>query len=580
MFEDQEVRKQLGRILSSRWFTASERLTRFLQFIVAAALENRLGELKEYTIGLEVFDRPATYDPRLEPIVRVEARRLRSKLQKYYENEGVVDELIVEIPKGSYAPLFRQRGETAGPAAPEPDAITIGVLPFANIAPDGENEYFSDGLTEELIHALTRVEGLRVVAWPSMYQFKGRSRNPRDVGEQLGVTHILDGGVRRIGDRCRVTAQLIDIASGLYLWSESYDREMSDVFALQDEIARKIVAALRMKLDPPPQIKRAQSPEAQEFYLKGRHLWNTRNYEKLHQAVDCFERAIAADPHFAAAWAGLADACNVIGQTTRLPWHPWLTRARDAARHALDLDESLAEAHVSLGSLHAVFDWDWKSANRHFDRAIQLNPGYATARHWRAYDILAPAGRLDEALAEVELALELDPLSAIMGDACGAIHFFRREFEESVECYREVDAMHREHPRRRFGLVRSLVQVGEFGEALAILEGLEPDDAIAMALLGHAYAAAGQRERALAVMQTLRDRSRTCFVPAFAFGRLYCGLGCVDEAFEWFFRTAGERDAHLMHLRVSPIFDLLRGDERYPKLLAAAGLSDADVNLG
>ncbi|MGH9718620.1 MAG: hypothetical protein ACRD8O_00275, partial [Bryobacteraceae bacterium] len=244
------VQAQLQRILSSKSFATSARLTRFLRFTVTAALEGRAAELKEYVIGVGVFDRKASFDPRVEPIVRVEARRLRAKLRQYYETDGQLDALIIDFPKGSYTPKFRSR-DAVDPAASQPAAPshnTVAVLPFANLGSDADNEYFSDGLTEELIHALTKVEGLLVVARPSAFHFKGQAQDVQKIGEQLGVHSVLEGSVRRSGSRLRISAQLIEVATGFYLWSETYERKIEDVFAIQEEIAHAIVDALKVKL--------------------------------------------------------------------------------------------------------------------------------------------------------------------------------------------------------------------------------------------------------------------------------------------------------------------------------------------
>jgi len=264
---------QLEKILASEPFAHSGRISRFLRFVVEHTLAGRGGELKEYLIGVEVFDKAASYDPRIDPIVRVEARRLRAKLKRYYETAGRDDGVRIEFPKGGYVPLFQTR-------APAPEGgetgPTIAVLPFVNRSADPQDEYFSDGLTDELIHALTKVEGLRVVARGSAFQFKGKPYDVRQVGEQLQVGVVLEGSVRRSGNRLRITAQLVNVADGLYLRSETYEREMKDIFAVQDEIAGAIAQTLRVRMGRRAPRRTGDNLQAYHLYLKGRHQVNRR----------------------------------------------------------------------------------------------------------------------------------------------------------------------------------------------------------------------------------------------------------------------------------------------------------------
>ncbi|HYP13246.1 MAG TPA: hypothetical protein VEQ63_04925, partial [Bryobacteraceae bacterium] len=313
------IRKQLSRILESHALAASDRMARFLRFVVEHSLAGRSGELKEYLIGVEVFDRKQSYDPRVDPIVRVEARRLRAKLAEYYQKDGTADDILVELPKGSYVPRFTRRGDaaTSVPSSlsgsgktPEANAQaqprTIAVLPFGNVSRDPENDYFSDGLTEELIHALTKVPTLRVVAWNSAVRVRGGERDIYGIGQQLGVETVLMGSVRCDGMRIRILAQLVETKTGFYRWSENYDRDVNEMFAIQEEIARSIVAALQGKLsgDVP---RRDYNLQAYNEYLKGRFYWNKRTTDGMRRASTHFEKAIQIDPQFALGYAGLAD---------------------------------------------------------------------------------------------------------------------------------------------------------------------------------------------------------------------------------------------------------------------------------
>ncbi|MBI3696829.1 MAG: hypothetical protein HY238_18580 [Acidobacteria bacterium] len=340
----QEIQAQLSKILASPVFAGSDRMSRFLRFTVERALRGEGDRLKEYLLGVEVFDRRSSYDPRIDPIVRVEARRLRSKLEKYYETEGRGDPVRIDFPKGGYSPVLRERDR----AAPAPERRTIAVLPFANLSSDPENEYFSDGLTEELIQALTKVEGLRVVAWSSAFQFKGKARDIRQVGRQLSVDTVLEGSVRRADDRLRITAQLVDVSDGRYLWSQIYEREMKDVFAIQDEISRAIADTPRIKLTGALVKPYTVNLEAYNLYLRGRFNWNKRTEEGLRKAIEYFEQALAGDAQYAPAYCGLADCYSMLGQYGLSPPREVMPQAKAAATRALDIDEALAEAHASF----------------------------------------------------------------------------------------------------------------------------------------------------------------------------------------------------------------------------------------
>lgn len=391
MVRPEDVLEQMEKILRSKGFASSGRLSRFMRFTIGEALDGRASGLKEYVVGVQVFDRKPSYDPRTEPIVRVEARRLRSKLAKYYSGEGAADPVRIEYPLGSYTPVFHAGEESALPAPAESAIHTVAVLPFVNLSADPENEYFSDGLTEELINELTKLKPLRVVAWSSAFQFKARPRDLQQIGERLRVRSILEGSVRRSGDRLRITAQLVDVATGFYLWSEAFERPMKDIFAIQEEISRAIAQTLRVRLGGDLPVKTPRLIEAYNAYLLGRFHWNKRSVPGIEKAIECFERAISIDARYAPAYAGLADAHSILGGQGMAPPAERLPVAKRAALRALELEETLSEAHASLALVLAVYDHDWRGAERHFDRAIELNPGYATARHWSLTSILRPS---------------------------------------------------------------------------------------------------------------------------------------------------------------------------------------------
>jgi serine/threonine-protein kinase len=573
------VRKQLRKILSNRAFARSDRLARFLTFTVEQTLEGRGEDLKEFVIGVEVFDKTEKYDPRMDPIVRVEARRLREKLRKYYETDGLEDPILIEFPTGSYAPLVQTR-EASSASGPTRSAVenAIAVLPFVNLSSEQENEYFSDGLTEELINALTKVEGLRVVAWSSAFQLKGKTRDIRRIAEQLRVRTVLEGSVRRTADRLRITAQLVDAATGQYLWSETYERPVRDIFAIEDEISSSIVGALRIKLTGPAGrsliTRYTENLQAYHLYLKGRFYWNKRKEEDFYKALGFFEQAIEIDRNYAPAYAGMADAYIMLGEYGSVPALSIMRKARMTACRALEIDARLAEAHVSLGTVSALYEWNWAEAEQHFRRAFELNPSYPTAHHWYGYDYLTPLGRLPEALAELERAHHLDPLSLIIATSVGTVYDMMRQHERAREYYDKVLEMEPHFVRAHLSAGRSFLHQNLCAEAIAMFEKareLMPSSPVPLALLAHAYNVSGARAEADRLRQAVERCCRTCCVPSYLQARAHLSFD-HDRAFEFLEKALEERDPRLPHLGVSPIWDCLRDDPRFAALLARMGL--------
>jgi TolB-like protein/Tfp pilus assembly protein PilF len=582
----ESVRTQLRKILSSSAFARSERLARFLNFTVEQTLEGRGDHLKEFVIGVEVFDKTEKYDPRMDPIVRVEARRLREKLRKYYETEGREDPLCIDFPTGTYAPLIQTRDTMPVSVAGAPPAENaIAVLPFVNLSSDQENEYFSDGLTEELINALTKVDGLRVVAWSSAFQLKGKARDIRRIADQLRVRAVLEGSVRRTLDRLRITAQLVDATDGHYLWSETYERALTDVFAVQDEISSAIVGALRIKLTGPAGrsliTHYTQNLQAYHLYLKGRFYWNKRTEEDFYKALGFFEQAIQIDPNYAPAYAGMADAYIMLGEHGSAPALSIMRKAKATASRALEIDPRLAEAHVSLGSVAGLYEWNWPEAEHHFRRALELNPSYPTAHHWYGYDYLTPQGRINEAIAAIERAHHLDPLSLIITTCLGTLYDMAREHKRARETYERVFEMDPGFVRAYLSCGRSYLHENLCEEAIATFEKareLMPNSPVPLALLAHAYNVAGAPAEAERLRQALDRCGRTCVVSSYLLARANLDFD-NDRAFVLLDQAFEEHDPRLAHISVSPIFDCLRPDPRFAALVRRMGLAVAQPHL-
>ena len=462
-------------------------------------------------------------------------------------------------------------GASAG-AVTAVDARAIAVLPFVNASADPDNEYFSDGITEELLTALTKVEGLHVASRTSVFALKGAREDVRTLGARLNVSAVLEGSVRRAGNRLRITAQLTSVGDGRTLWSERYDRELADVFAIQDEIAGTIVDTLRATLlqdlgDPVP-VRYTANLKAYHLYLKGRYSWNRRTPSAIVEGIRYFEAAIAEDAGYALAYTGLADSYALQIDYRGSPVKEGLERARAEAQRALALDETLAEAHTSLAWVVFIYDWDWPLADRHFRRALELNPRYSVARQWYAWFQVA-MGQTELALAEGRRAIALDPASVSIRRSVGWLHYYARQPDQALEHLRRALAMNptAEENHRLLGL--AYLQARQWDEAAAAFrESLTVSDSPALALAGLAAVAAGRgrTDEASAGLADLEARARASYVSPVAFVMVHAALGQADQAFDWLERTYEERRGWLAYLNVEPMLDPLRGDPRFRRL--------------
>jgi eukaryotic-like serine/threonine-protein kinase len=493
--------------------------------------------------------------------------------------ELALQRALAKGPAERFATMAEFSDALMSPApAPAPigsadDRRAIAVLPFVNASADPENEYFSDGMTDELITALTKVEGLQVASRTSVFAFKNLREDVRTIGARLNVSTVLEGTVRKAGNRLRITVQLSSVADGRVLWSERYDREIADVFVIQDEIAQTIVRTLRATLlgdlgDLTP-VRYTENVRAYNLYLKGRFWWNRRTQADIAQGIRYFEQAIAEDPGYALAYTGLADSYALDLDYRGAPVIEGMERAKAEARKALALDETLAEAHTSLGWVTFIYDWDWAGADREFNRAIQLNPRYSTARQWRAW-FLAAMGRFDEALAEGRAAIDLDPGSVSIRRSLGWLQYYARQSEAALENLRRALAMNptAEETHRLLGLVH--LQEGMYDEAAASFkEALANTEngALAFAGLGHVAARRGRTDETRAVLDELRRRAQTRYVSPVAFTGLYVALGDMDAAFEWLEKAYAERRGWLAYLKIEPLLDPLRDDPRFQRLV-------------
>ncbi len=471
-------------------------------------------------------------------------------------------------------------GVAAARSSSAGSGLSVVVLPFANLSSDPENEYFSDGITEDLITDLAQIDGLRVMSRTSAFRFKGKIADVRSIGQELRVSNILEGSVRKVGDRLRITVQLVNVSDGLQVWSQRYDRRMEDIFAIQDEIVHSIVSALRVRFTgavtqvAPSSRRRPENLEAWNLYLKGRHHWNKQSPEGLAKAAELFEQAIAADPTFAPPWAGLADYYAAVGFWSVMPSEEVWPKARKNALRAVELDPNLAHAQTALGYVRIFCDWDWLEAGRNFRRAVELSPGDSTAALAHAV-YLIQMNRGDDALAELRRALDLDPLAMNLNSALGMIYYYRREYDDAINQAAKTLELDPNFFEARVGLGLMCLQTTRFDEGLGHLEAVREvsgDNPLVLGMLGYGYGVAGMDDRARQVLSRLGTLAAEKYVAPISVALTHIGLGEHDAAFEWLEKAAAAHDALLCYLDVMPCYDPLRHDSRFPALRRQIGL--------
>ncbi len=465
--------------------------------------------------------------------------------------------------------------------APPPGARpSLAVLPFANLSADPENEYFCDGLAEELIGALGKLEGLKVAAWTSAFRFRGGDVDIRQVGKKLGVTSVLEGSLRKSGTQLRVNAKLLDAENGYHLWSESYKREMRDVFDIQEEIARAIVDQLRVKLGLESEKSLVAPPtedlEAYNLYLKGRYFWNRRGPADISKAIENFQQALHKDRRFALALAGLADCYIVRGiHGTHNPQEVF-PGALEYAREALAIDPKMPEAMTSLGCIEAVYQWNWAAAEELFLQAIGINPQYGTAHHWYAAHHLLPLGRFAEGREQIELALANNPLSLAVLATLGLLAYFEGDSSTAIREYQRALEMDPNFALAHYFLGQAYEQEGQYSPAIQSLTRaleLTPGSCEIEAALARASAIGGDTEAAERVLQRLREKAQDQYVSPMLLAQVLLGLNRRDDAIVELQRAQAVRATDLIWLKVRPVFACVRNDPRVTAIMDAMGLA-------
>lgn len=603
--ESISVRRELERVLESELFTRSDQLSRFLRFVVERHVEGRHEELKESVIAVEVFGRDPDYNPRFDPIVRTEARRLRARLSEYYTNGGKSDPLVIDLPKGGYVPAFREpEGETGEPVghnrvSPKDlldkrrqrwyagivsagfclavvlivlgwwqyqhrnTPISIAVLPLGNLSQDPADEYFSDGLTGEIIRNLSIIDGLAVRSQTSSFVFKGKPRNIREAGKELAVDYVLEGSVLRAGRQLRITAQLVRVRDDVALWSHRYDRELRDIFAIQDEISLGIVNSLRLRLGR-GQRHYQTNPEAYNLYLRARAPWVQQGWSLAGKMVGPLEAVIDKDPSFAPAYADLAVAHAIRSGFFKSDIADELPKMRAAANKAMQLDPLLAEANDAL-AIVCSRDAQWERSEESFRRAIELDPHNPMYYGHLAMYLLLPLGRIEEALRQLRTAEKADPLSyEVHFDSAYVLFAAGR----SKEATRHCEKLPGDGPDTTWCKDQSWLARRRIGEATRMLETAWRNDSRGGARgdLAFAYALAGRREEAEKLIADADD----LFVRA----RVFAGLRDKDRTLEALDRAAVVGPFRMGRALAFPEYAFLRGDPRSMVIRKKVGLPE------
>jgi len=450
---------------------------------------------------------------------------------------------------------------------------SIAVLPFDNLSGDPQNAYFSEGVQDEILTRLAKIAELKVISRTSTQRFKSAPNDLRKIAQQLGVANILEGSVQKANDEVRVNVQLINALTDAHLWADTYDRKLTDIFAVESEIAKTVADVLQAKLTGSEQHVIAARPtdntEAHQLYLKGRFFWNKRTGNDLKKSIDYFDQAIAADPNYALAYAGVADAYVLLpGYSGGIP-RDCYPKAIAAAKKALELDDTLAEARTSLALAIWYYDFDFSQANREFQRAIELNPNYAIAHQQYGNNTLSAIGRFNDAILEGKRAVELDPLSLVINADLGVDYYYARRYDEAIAQLRKLLEMDPGYYFAYVTLGEALEMKGAHDAAIAECQKAQAlnDDPLVLALLAHAYGLSGNKTEAEKIMDQLKALSKARYVSAYSFSLAYLGLGNKEEALRWLEQSYQDRaGADIGWIRVDPLFDPLHGDPRFEAL--------------
>ena len=469
---------------------------------------------------------------------------------------------------------FTVQNKTTTAAPNDIPSKSIAVLPFDSLSEDKSNAYFAEGVQDEILTRLAKVADLKVISRTSTQRFKSAPSDLRDIAKQLGVMNILEGSVQKANDKVRVNVQLINAMNDAHLWAEIYDRKLTDIFATESDIAKTIAETLQAKLTGSEKTamskKPTANPEAYELYLKGRFFWNKRTAADLRKGIDYFNQAISKDPSYALAYAGLADSYVILSVFGAASPQDSIPQARAAAKKALELDDTLAEAHASAGRIAGPYDFEFERSIAEFERAIQLNPNYAMAHHWLSWGPLTALGRFDRAIAEGKRAVELDPLSLINNaDLGGNVYLNSRRYDEAIAQLRKTIEIDPRFYIAHYYLGQAFQLKGQLTEAIAEYQKAVEldDDPEALAYLGQAYARVGQRDEAQKILARLTEEAKSRYVSGYSMALMFMGLGDKEHAIDALERAYREGAGNdLFTIRVDPMLDDLRGQPRFEAL--------------
>ena len=599
----ESIRQALAVVLASPGFENSDRMARFLRYVVEKSLAGESDSVKEYSLGTEVFDRPPTFDSKTDTIVRVEARRLRKKLQEYYEGPGAADPVRIDIPTPGYTPAFTVRDHPIAEPQPEPAPVrkplaliaalaaalvaagaawwithpksssltSVAVLPFNNMSGDPAQEYFSDGFTEELIDRLTSIPDLRVAARTSAFEFKNKPQDIREIGRRLNVDAVVEGSIRRAGATVRITAQLIRTSDGYHIWSKSWDRQGQDVLVMETDVASAVAESFRQTLKPTKPS--TASLEAHDLYLLGRHHWYTMDPGEMFKSIEYFERSIAIAPDYALAYGGLSEAYSYLIDMDIMPTRDAAGKARAAAQKALSIDETLAEAHTSLGLALMEGDWDMAGGQREFLRAVELKPTFAYGVHWLAH-YYENSGKVEEGCAAMRKASQIDPLSRMYQLDIGMCLYKKRQFDQALAQLAKARELDPKWPI--FDITEAMMDAGKKDwpralEAARRAQATLGPIPFVLAMEAISEAGAGNQNGAKAHLAQLKQEAKKGYVPAFAFALASYASGEPAAGYTWLRRAFDEHNGALMWLGASPMFDIARQDPHAADLLKHVG---------
>ena len=523
-------------------------------------------ELERIEKGIPTTDRVT---PERKPITSKEITVKFTLMKLFIPAVSVVALAVIGV-------LLWQAVFRKGFAPPAPSQGSVAVLPFIDLSPQKDHEWLSDGISEAMINALSSLKGLRVPARTSSFFFKGKEPDIQEIGLKLRVENVLEGSVQVAGDTLRVNAQLISVKDGFHLWSDKFDRKLEDVFSIQDEIAREIVKALKLRLlgEEETQLtkKYTENLEAYNSYLQGRYFWNKRGREDLYKSIEYFKKALEKDPNYVLAYAGLADSYFILGNNSFTPPREAYPKAREFALKALEMDNRLAEAHTALALIKRDYDWDWAGSEKEFKIALQLNPGYGFAHQGYAF-LLSDLGRHEEAIKEIKTARDLDPLAPRITANVGYLLYMARKYDQALEELRKAIELYPEHGANYEYAARVYTALGRYEEALASCQrykeitGKEP-----IIDLAYVYAKWGKRKEAEKLLKKIIEESEKIYISPTYIAHIYGALGDFDRAFSLLEKACSERDSYLVYLKVDSRLDSLPSDPRFKALLQRMNL--------